>query len=346
MPAVTPEFVQDIKTNVKQIATTNYERVARNTWWQRVAKSTTSTSKREVLWWLLETAKLEKSIAPRGGGARHFDDILSQLFEFEHENAESGLLLKKEEFEDLDGKGVKVAAHWAKGIGSWASYWPQKVLSESIISNPTAYDGVAFFHASGHPVDGRSTSSGTFANDFTGAASGLYPGAVPIGGATTVEAALLNLARAEAYISSIKSPDGRPRNLRISGIIVPPALHMRAIQLTQAKSIVQSAATGALVGDVAAVIEALNLGMPIKAPELGSNFPGGSDSTYYLLAEEVASDELGAFVYSVREPFAINYVGPETDAELARSRMLEWNVEGRTALAPGHPFMLFRCRAT
>jgi phage major head subunit gpT-like protein len=346
MPAVTPTFVVKVTDNVKQIARSDYERIARNNWWQRVAKATTSTSKREVLWWLLETAKLEKSIAPRGGGARHFDDILSNMFEFEHENAESGLLLKKEQFEDHDGKGVKLAAHWAKGIGSWSAYWPQKVLSDAILANPVAYDGVTFFHPSGHPIDGRSVTSGTFANDFTGAASGIYPGAVPIGGATTVEVALANLTRAEAYISSIKSPDGRPRNLQLSGIIVPPALYARALQLTQAKSIVQSAASGALVGDVAAVVASLNLGMPIKAPELGANFPGGSDSTYYLLAEEVASDDLGAFVYSVREPFAINYVGPETDRECARARELEWHVEGRTALAPGHPFMLFRCRAT
>ncbi|AKF06073.1 Mu-like prophage major head subunit gpT family protein [Sandaracinus amylolyticus] len=343
MSALTPAFLFDLESNMRTITTNEFARLTRNLWWNKIAKRIDSKSKKERIAWLLETAKIERTI--KGGGQMVFEDIVGTTTEFENENAVAGLKLKKEQLEDHDGNGVQLATHWSKQVGALAAYWPQEVVANAIKANPVTYDGLAFFH-NAHPVNPFASEYGTYANLFTGAAAGVYPGALPIDASVTVEVALANLQKAIAYIGSIKMPNGKnPRKLRVSAIIVPPALMARAVQLTNAKLIVQSAATGALAGDVEAVIQYMALGQPIQAEEFGANF-GGSDTDYYLACEEITSDELGAFVYVDREPFQVVYHGPLTDAELARMRELQWTTEGRNTVGPGHPYQLFKCRAT
>lgn len=345
MPAITPAFLFDLESNMKVITSNEYQRLNSALWWDKVAKRLPSQAKKERLTWLLDSAKIERPNASHGGGQTIFEDIVSATTEFENENAVAGLKLKKEQLEDLDGNGVQLAAHWSRQIGAYAAYWPQQEIARAIKANPVTYDGLSFFHGS-HPVNPFDASAGTFANVFTGAASGAYPGALPIGGATTVEVALANLAKAVAYVASIKMPNGvTPRFLRLAGLIVPPALMARAVQLTNAKFIAQSAASGALSGDIEAVVRYLSFGMPIQADELGAAF-GGSDSSYYLLMEEITTNELGAFVYVDREPFSVAYHGPMTDAELARKREFQWTTEGRNTVGAGHPYLLFRADAT
>jgi hypothetical protein len=169
---------------------------------------------------------------------------------------------------------------------------------------------------------------------------------VPVDTSVTIDAALDNLNAVKAYVASIVMPNGEdPRFLKINAILHPPALTARLQQLTQAQFIAQAAATGGGSGDVAAVIANQGFGTPIEAPELGSNF-GGSDTTYYVLAQEITSDELGAFVYLDREAFSILFHGPMTDAQLARSRTLQWTTEGRNTCQPGHPYLMFRCQGS
>lgn len=345
MSALTPEFLFDLESNMRLITSNEYQRLSSNLWWERIAKRQTSQSKKERVMWLLDTAKIERPNASHGGGQKMFEDIVSKTMELEHENAGAALALKKEQLEDLDGNGVQLATHWSRQMGAYAAYWPQQVVADAIKANPVTYDELTFFNAA-HPVNPFDASAGTFANHFTGAASGIYPGALPIGGATTVEVAIDNIAKALAYIASIKMPNGvTPRFLRLAAIFVPPALMARAVQITNAKTIVQSAASGALAADVEALIRYLNLGQPVQCDELGSAF-GGSDTDYYLAMEEITTNELGAFVYSDREPFSINYHGPMTSAELARKREFQWDAEGRNTVQAGHPYLLFKCSAT
>lgn len=345
MPALTPEFLFDLESNMRIISSSEYQRLTSNLWWERVAKRLPSQAKKERISWLLDTAKIERPNASHGGGQAIFEDIVSASTEYENENAVSGLKVKKEQLEDLDGNGIQLATHWSRQVGAYAAYWPQQMIADAIKANPVTYDGLSFFNGS-HPVNPFDASSGTFANVFTGASSGAYPGALPIGGSTTVEVALANLAKAIAYVASIKMPNGStPRFLRLAAILVPPALMARAVQLTNAKFIAQSAASGALSGDVEAVLRYMNLGMPIQCDELGAAF-GGSDDTYYLAMEEITSNELGAFVYVDREPFSVAYHGPMTSAELARKREFQWSTEGRNTVGAGHPYLLFRCNAT
>lgn len=345
---LTPSFLWDLESNMRTITNHEYERLQRKLWWRDVMKvGPKSGSKRERVTWLLDTARIRDTDY---GGHIPFEDIVAQTTEVEFTNAASGLKIKKEHFEDIDGQGIDYATHWSRQIGAYAAYWPQKKLAQSIRANSTTYDGLSFFHAA-HPVNPFKTSAGTYGNILTGAASGAYPGALPIHNNTPAEA-VDNIAKAIAYVSQFKLPNGEdPRFLKLAKIIVPPKLLARAQQITNAKYVAQVAATGVAAGgsgDIEAVVSNWGLGQPIEAVELSSAFTGNAadDNTYYLVMEEITSSELGAFMWIPREDFAVQYYGPQTDAQLARVRELHWYTEGRYGLMFGHPYMLIKCTPT
>lgn len=343
MPAITPAYLTDLETNMRVISSRAYDGLSKNLWWPKIAKRMPSGAKKERINWLLDTAKIERTIS--GGGQVSFEDIVSQTVEYENKNASAGLKLKKEQLEDLDGNGVQLATHWSRQVGAYAAYWPQKMVAEALLANGLTYDGKAFF-ATDHPLNPFDTALGTFRNLFTSTASGIYPGALDISEAVTVDVAVKNLAKAIAYIASIKMPNGvDPRFLRVSSILVPPALVARAQQITNAKLIAQAATGGAGSADVEAIVRNFGLGQPVQVDEIGSASTNGSDTTWYLACEQITSDELGAFTYIEREPFSVVYHGPQTDADLAKMREFQWTTEGRNVVGMGHPFLLFKCAA-
>jgi phage major head subunit gpT-like protein len=344
MPTITPSFLFDLESNMRVLTAQEYERLTSQLWWTKICKlGPTSGAKRERVSWLLDSARIQRT---NKGGNVEFEDIVSATTEIEHLNAAAGLKIKKEQFEDVDGNGIDYASHWSRQMGAYAAYWPQKMLAQQVLANGATYDGLSFFNAA-HPVNPFLTAAGTFSNVFTGAASGIYPGALPIDSSVTVEVAVQNIAKAIAYVASIKMPNGEdPRFLRLAHIIVPPSLVARAQQITNAKFIAQVAAANAGgSGDVEAVIRNFGLGQPIEAAELGSAF-GGSDTTYYLAMEEITSNQLGAFSYIQREPFSVLFYGPQNDAQLARIREFQWLTEGRNNILNGHPYLLFKANAT
>ena len=143
MGALTPEFLFDLESNMRVIAEREYERLLSNLWWQMVAKVMPSGAKRERINWLLDTARIERTIA--GGGQVSFEDIVSRTTEFVNLNAAAGLELKKEELEDHDGNGVQLATHWSRQMGAYAAYWPQKMIADAIKANDDTYDALPFF---------------------------------------------------------------------------------------------------------------------------------------------------------------------------------------------------------
>lgn len=343
MSAITPSFVIDLETNMRLITQQEYGRLAANLWWNKLAKSMPSKSRKERITWLLDTAKIERTA--RGGGQAIFEDIVAQTVEYESENAAAGLELKKEQLEDLDGNGIDLATHWSRQIGAYAAYWPQKILAKAILANANSYDGVAFFSQS-HPYNPFNTGAGTYSNDLTGSVSGVYPGAVPIhaygSGNVAIDVAIQNIARALAYVASWKMPNGEdPRFLRATKLFYPPAMRARVVQMFNAKFISSSNTAGSI--DIQAMVGDYGLPEPVEMPELGSAF-GGSDTTYYLGTEDLLASELGAYIYIEREPFSVIYHGPMTDADLARVRKFQWTTEGRNTLQPGHPYLFIRCQ--
>ena len=350
MGQLTPQFLVDLQTRMRQITARDYQRLTSNLWWSQVAPEITITGAKERLYWLIDTATIE--YVNKLGGEVNFEDVLSNTTEFTAKTAMKGLKLNRNQLDDHDGGGVHLAAQWSSGVGAYAAYWPQKQVAKAIrdgsVSGNVTYDGLTFFNAS-HPLNPFDTSLGTFSNDLTGAASGSFPGACPIDttNAATLDVAFNNLQKAFTYIRSIKMPNGEdPRFLRPKAILVPPAMSKRAQQLTNAKMVAEAAASGGGSADVEAVIRNWGLGQPIECDEFSSAFTNGSDTTYYILVEQIGNGELGPLTYLNREPFQVLYNDHMTDAQLARMNELQWLIRGRNVVGYGHPYLLFRCKGT
>lgn len=342
MPAITPEFMFDFESNMQAITENEYARLVQNLFWQKITKVRPSGSRREIIAWLLSTAQIYDQ--GKGGNVR-FDDLVSVVTQFESNNAGTGLRLDKNQVEDLDGNGLELAAKWSGDIGAYMAYWPQKQVTNLIKTGETgiAYDAQAFFSAA-HPVN-PFWGNVTYANLYTGAVAGSYPGALPIDDSVDVDTALKNLGIGIAAIASIKMPNGvDPRFLTARQILVPPRMVPRAQQLTKARFIAQASSGGAGSGDVDALIRNWGLMEPIEVQEFA-----GDDTTWYIACEEMATTQLGALVYVDREPFTIKYYsgsgGGYVDAILARARQLEWLVDGRNVAGFGHPYCLHKFKA-
>jgi phage major head subunit gpT-like protein len=329
----------DLESRMRKIQENEYLRLTSNLWYDRCTKIMTSGARREIVTWVLNTAQLEDQ---GQGGNVAFDDMVILETEFTPKTAGKGLKLRRQQFEDLDGNGVELASEWSAQMGAQHAYWPQKqvatMLKNGALASALGYDGKPFFSAL-HPVNPNNTSAGTFSNLFTG---------VPIDASVTPDVALANLATVFSNIASIKMPNGSdPRMLRPAGILTAPKLFPRAIQLTNARVIAQAAATGGGGADVDALIRSLGYGQPICADE----FAGfESDTTYFVIAEQVTSSQLGGLVYVDRESFSTRYYtgrggGNGVDAVLDRADELEWHTSGRNIVGYGHPFTVFKCTA-
>jgi phage major head subunit gpT-like protein len=329
--------MMDLESRMQVITEREYTRLTTNLWWQKVAKPKPSSSRRELITWLLSTAMIHDQ---GDGGNIRFDDIVSSFTELENKDSGAGLKLRKQQLEDLDGNGPDLAAQWSADIGAYMSYWPQKQVVTLLknghdVAKVKGYDGKAFF-ATDHPFNPYRTGLGSFPNLLTGG------DAAPIDDSVALDVAFANLGKVFAKIASVKMPNGEdPRFLRPAAILASPRLFPRVVQLMTAKFIAPASAGGA--SDVDGLIKLLGYATPIMADEL-AGFE--DDKTYFVVVEQLATSALGGIVYSDREPYSIAYYGPQTDAELSRSQQFEWHCHGRNAAAPGHPFLIFKVKAT
>lgn len=331
-------YVMDLESRMRFIQENEYLNLTKDLWWQRCCKVLPSGARREMMTWIVNSAQLQDQ---GKGGNIAFDDMQIVETEFESKTAGKGLKLRRQQFEDVDGNGVQLATEWAGQMGAQHAYWPQKqvatMLKNGHLSTSLTYDGLPFFSAS-HLLNPSDSGGGTFSNLFTG---------VPIDVSQTADVALANLASVFGKIASIKMPNGSdPRRLRPVGILANPTLFPRAVQITSAKVIAQAAASGGGGADVEALIRALGYGQPICADEFAGY---ESDTTYFVIAEQVTTSQLGGLVYIDREPFSTRYYtgrggGNGVDAILDRADELEWHSSGRNVVGYGHPYAVFKCK--
>lgn len=356
MGAVTPQLVVELETRIQAVSESEYSRMVKNLWWRSVAKVRPSSTLKEIVTWLLSTAQIKDQ--GKGGNAA-YDDLVSAYTSYENKVSGANLELSRFQLEDLHGgtiggEAFDLAGQWGSDIGYYAAYWPQKQVAYFLKNAHTAalftgYDAVAFF-ATNHPVHPYDSSKGNYANLITGAsaaASGntpAYPGALPIDESVSVDVALSNLGKLRAYIASIRMPNGEdPRFLRPVGMLCSPKLMPRAVQLANARMIAQLASSGTGTGDVEALVKFLSFATPIEVDELGGF---ESDTTYFVVCEQAQTSQVGAVIYSEREPFKINYYGVLDQVELARKQKYEWQCQGRNVVAPGHPYLLLKCKGS
>ena len=339
MPAVTVNWLADFESRMQRIVENEYLRLVagENTWWDAITRVKPSMTKRELVSWILNTAYL---VDQGQGGNIEFEDPVMLETEWTNKTAGKGLRLRRQQFEDLDGNGVDIATEWAAQMGAQHGYWPQRQITDLLKNGEvgTTYDGLPFFHAA-HYNNGQDADDGTFSNLLSGTTY-----RIDTGGSTTLEQAAQNLAAVYKQIRSLRMPNGKdPRLLRPAGILCGPALFPRAAQLLDAKFLA-GAAGG--TSDFAAYLSRMGYGKVTEAPELVES---QYDTSYFVIVEQLAASQLGAFVYVDREPFSIRYYtgrggGTGVDAILDRSDNLEWHSSGRNVAGYGHPFLLFKVK--
>lgn len=334
-----PQIVLDFEKNVSTIIENEYNAFSANAWWNKVAKVRQSEAHSETIAWLLSTAQIRSQ---GSGGNYAFDDLVARTTEIENKYAGAGFKVTKAELEDKyngipGGKAFALGAEWAAQIGQYMAYWPQKQTAYALKNGHTAslftaYDGKALF-ATDHPLNPYKSGAGTYSNLLNGSTYRIDDG-------VTVEQALINLSKTVAAINSILMPNGEdPRFLEPEYIIGPPRMAPRLAQLTNAKFIAQAATSGGGSGDVEALIRTLGMAQPVKANEL-AGFE--SDTTYFVVCKQASSSQLGGIIYQERQPFQLDTYGPEMSPDLGRRQEFEWHVQGRNAIAPGHPYLIFK----
>lgn len=337
MGALTPSFLLDLESRMEILTESEYTRLTSQLWWQTITRTRTTGARRDIMTWLLSTAQIKSE---GKGGNINFDDLVSMYTELEVTAAGAGLKLPRFQLEDTDGGGIDLAAAWSSDIGAYMAYWPQELVANFLktahTSAFTAYDGQPFFSAA-HPVNPYRAGAGTYSNLYTGGA------ALPIDDTIPFETAFSNLSKLYSSIASIKMPNGStPRFLRPKAILCSPRMFPRVSLLQSAKYLPVAAGTGAGAADVDGFIQSLGFTAPIQADEL-AGFE--SDTTYFVVLEQLASSRLGAVIYTEREPFHINYYGVQQQAELDRRDELEWHCKGRNAVSAGHPYLLIKVKA-
>jgi len=381
MPEITPSFVMQYERRMRAITEKEYIRrlAAKNTWWNKVMRQTDIEGKTERMTWFLQTAMIEP-VGPSGSGEITFEGLVTQTAEYPTFRHGKGMVIQRDQLEDLDGTGLNQAAEWSEQIGNETAYYPQRLAAQLILNgantdgSANAYDAVPYFAdnttngGNGHWYNPFRRELGGYYNWFHGASSGSYPGALPIDDSVSTDVAVANLGKAIASIANVKMANGvDPRFLTPVFLIGAPRLAPRLRQITDAKFIAQAAASGGGSADVVALIEGWGLGTPVVANELAAAFSynakfpyvasggnvsfkeatvTGSDTTWYVVCQEMQSTQLGGLLHVRRKPFRVNYYTGETQAELDRRNEFEYHVQGRMSAQYGHPYTIFRIDAS
>lgn len=326
---ITPQWVSTFETNTQTLIQDAWARMQAHLIWDKFVDVRTSTTLRELYFWLIESAKI---VDQGQGGNQRFDDIAATYFEIDNKNSGLGLRLTKNEIEDnmmANPKGMPAlvyAATWAKQMGGSAAYWPQEKMFELIAAGETSkgYDGVNFFSAS-HPVNPSLSGGATYSNLIA---------AKPIdtANAATLDIAATNFASVIATIQTYKQPNGKPRNL------VPKYLMHAASERKRANELLDTKYYGTGQGSTENVVSRYGI-EPIQASEL-------TTAGEYYVACEMLPGEGGPLIFQNRDPYVLTSFTPESQAELMRRKEFEWDFDGRNAEAYGHPYLLVKVKPT
>lgn len=374
--AFTADFLFSIEKRAVAFNEYNYNRLLVDAWYPKVIKERNFDTKSERLTWMFDTASIDQ-LTPQDGGETGsigtFDELATVTTEFFPAMFGRGFKMGRLRFENfVNGSSGQLdpLGKWAAGVGAYGAYLPQRQVAQLLLNgaNITGYDGVPFWSTS-HPVHPLIPALGTYANDFTSSASGAYPGAVPIDDSQTFETALTNLAKVLSYIATaVLQPNGNgdPRMLVPKFLLHPTRMAPRVNALLDAAFLPVSANSGGGAADVRPYLKRFRMIEPVEAKELGaaisytipfgaatglSSTVSGSDTTYYIVCEEASMTELGAIIVSTRKPFAMTTFagdgGPTSvDAVLGRSSDIESHYKAWLGFNPGHPYTIFRCRAS
>lgn len=332
---ITSAFINRFETNVQVLIQDSWARRARTLMWDKLMISRESKTGRDILFWLLETAKL---VDEGFGGNKRADDLAASFFEIVNKNSGAMLRLTTNELRDnqmsdaglMGMPALDFAGAWARQIGGHAAYWPQQALISLLKAGTTAlgYDGVPFF-STAHPINPFG-GVGTFSNRISG-----LPLSVVTSGVYDVAKMIYNFAQVLAAVRGTLQPNGLPRDVVWKYAVGGPDMQLALPLIFETKTF---GGGGVSVGPNENIVSRWGI-EPVIFPEL--NEPGVA----YLVGEAL-SEEGAAFIFNERDPYVLSSYAPETDSSLQRRKEFEWSYDGRNAASYGHPYLAVRIEAT
>jgi hypothetical protein len=376
-----PTLVHHLRTTINYVVEDEFFAAAANLKYQRFTKILPTDTLVEIKAHRIAGAVYE-DFGETGGGVRYEDTVIGSQ-EFRNHYAKSGYKIPEGEFNDFNGKGIPLAADWAKDVGYAGGYWPQRRAIQ-VLRNGTStsmitengnvvklvcYDGKALF-ATDHPYNFKRTGLGTFSNLLTNETpmSSTYPGFLPLGGpykynavsgaweysasdSVSKEDALANLFKVIAHVKSIKMPDGiTPRYLEPTCIIFGPKLQENVLTITTAQFIAASSTGGGGSQEIKGVVVKLGLSEPVMLEEL-AGLGTVEEYDWYLTCEpQIARSQFGLICYGNLEPFNVHLYAATSGSEginlqLAESNMVHLISQGRNFVGPGLPQYGFKIQA-
>lgn len=362
-PVLNETILQDFTTKLSIVSENSYKAKAASLVWNQFAVERPTMSQREVIAWLLSTARMRHA---GQGGMGGFGSLSMAKMAMTVGDFEDGVEFLEHQFTDLDGNGVDLMTKWNADMGAELAYYPQRELASLLLYGETGlcYDGKAFF-AADHPVHPKDASKGTFRNVLTQAALGVP---LNLDSSQPVEVRLEAITAIKKHLASIKAPSGDFRKLRMRGLLIPPNLGANVAQLTGAKFIAQST-TGAGSGsaDIEAIVRYHGLPAPIEMDEISATASyqvrmidpedesetlatvTGSDTDYYVLAEEAGgvTTEIPGMIWLNRRPGSIQIFDRFNGGfELAKAEKIVGMAKARASAQFGLPFYIFKVKPT
>lgn len=277
-----------------------------NSWRRPVCSDADGMGVEDLIHFLVE------SVRAHVGPGTEFYDLATESVKVRHKQLSSGFEVLERDTIAPSGKALLLTA--ASALGEASEITKQALLLDLINDPDTkAYDGIPFF-GTGHFVNYRDTSQGTYDNAETG--KDITEG---------------NLAAAIAAIEDRKMPDGStPRMLKAKYLLHAPALKQKAHNATGVQFSYGSATRSTF--DV----------IPLSVPGLAK--VGGKD--VWIVTAELAtggaplSRPFG--ISTLVTPHITNYDGISVP-HLERAQQIEYLLAGDLNAYLGHPFLAHRC---
>jgi phage major head subunit gpT-like protein len=333
---ITSAWANRFETNVQVLIQDAWARRNKTLMWDKLMMTRESHTGRDILFWLLETAKI---VDEGFGGNKRADDLAAMFFEIVNKNSGAMLRLTTNEIRDnqMSDAGLRnmpaldYAASWARQVGGHAAYWPQQALIQLLANGNVnnGYDGVPFF-STAHPVNPFSTGGATFSNRISG-----FPLSVVASGVYNVAQMVYNFAQIMGTVRKTVQPNGFPRDVAWKYVVGGPDMMLALPLIFETKTFGGGTVS---VGPNENIVSRWGI-EPLIFPEL-------TETGVCYLVGEALSDEGAAFIFNERDPYVLSSYAPETDSSLQRRKEFEWSFDGRNAAQYGHPYLAVRIEAT
>lgn len=293
-------------------------------WWDQVATLIPSATEVQSYAWIGKTKKMRLWL-----GSRVTTEPPPNTYQLTNQPYEDTETLDQFRLaDDIHGIYAPLQSRMAQQAAKWPDYQLRDLLQNTGAQTGVyqiGTDGLSHFSTS-HHNDPNDSSSGTYANDYTG---GVVVSGVTVGGALTPQ----GYSTVRQDMMTRKGEDGEPLGVVPELLVVPPQLEGAAKMILEAEFYAPQAYANAGLGTIVGSVQNTyrSSARILVVPELGS-----APTTWYLLD---TSKAIKPFIFQQREaPTFVYRVSPQDSLVFDQHRYV-YGVHARGAFGWSLPFL-------